>query len=91
MDEPFSSLDAPTRERLQNLTFELRAEEALTTIIVTHAIEEAAILGSQIMILDEPPNRQPIYLTNEHAGEPDYRHKPAYYEMCNILRQHLEK
>ena len=32
-DSPFSSLDAPTRERLQNLTFELRAEEKLTTII----------------------------------------------------------
>ncbi len=90
MDEPFSSLDAPTRERLQNLTFELRAEEDLTTIIVTHAIEEAAILGSQIMILNEPPNRQPVFLTNPRAGETDYRHKPSYYEMCNILRQHLE-
>ena len=90
MDEPFSSLDAPTRERLQNLTFELRAEEELTTIIVTHAIEEAAILGSQIMILNEPPNRQPDFLANQQAGESDYRHKPTYYEMCSILRKHLE-
>lgn len=90
MDEPFSSLDAPTREGLQDLTFELRAEEDLTTIIVTHAIEEAAILGPQIMILNEPPNHHPVYLSNNEAGERDYRHKPSFYEMCNILRKHLE-
>jgi NitT/TauT family transport system ATP-binding protein len=35
MDEPFSSLDAPTREGLQNLTLELVAEQKLTTVIVT--------------------------------------------------------
>ncbi|HCB50203.1 MAG TPA: ABC transporter ATP-binding protein [Chloroflexi bacterium] len=90
MDEPFSSLDAPTRESLQNLTFELRAEEDLTTIIVTHAIEEAAILGEKIMILNQPPNYQPVFIKNPDAGQVDYRHRPAYYEMCTKLRQHLE-
>ncbi len=47
MDEPFSSLDAPTRSGLQNLTLELWAEQSLTLVIVTHAIEEAAMLGQQ--------------------------------------------
>ena len=41
MDEPFSSLDALTREDLQRLTVELRAETGLTTVVVTHIIEEA--------------------------------------------------
>ncbi len=91
MDEPFSSLDAPTRENLQNLTFELRAEVDLTTVIVTHAIEEAAILGQKIMILGQPPNRGPIIIENPLAGEPDFRHRPAYYEMCTKLRFHLEE
>ncbi len=90
MDEPFSSLDAPTRERLQNLTFELRAEAQLTTIIVTHAIEEAAILGRQIMILHQPPNVNPITIDNPGAGDPDYRHRPAYFAMISQLRGHLE-
>jgi len=40
MDEPFSSLDAPTRESLQALTLELAAEQGLTLILVTHSIEE---------------------------------------------------
>lgn len=90
MDEPFSSLDAPTREGLQKLTYELRAEENLTTIIVTHAIEEAAILGEKIMILNLPPNHKPIFIDNPDASDPDYRHKPAYFEMCTDLRNFLE-
>jgi ABC-type nitrate/sulfonate/bicarbonate transport system ATPase subunit len=90
MDEPFSSLDAPTREGLQNLTFELRAEAHLTTIIVTHAIEEAAILGRRIMILRQPPNISPVTIDNPGAGDPGYRHRPEYYAMIAQLREHLE-
>src|SRR5918994_13962 len=40
MDEPFSSLDAITRGDLQELTLSLCAEQNLTLVIVTHAIEE---------------------------------------------------
>ena len=47
MDEPFSSLDAITRDDLQNLTLSLCAEQKLTLVIVTHAIEEAAALGQK--------------------------------------------
>lgn len=90
MDEPFSSLDAPTREQLQNLTFELRAEEELTLIIVTHAIEEAAILGKRIMVLGDPPNHLPIIIDNPSAGDPEFRHQPAYYNICRRLRDYLE-
>jgi len=91
MDEPFSSLDAPTRESLQNLTFELRLEAHLTMIIVTHAIEEAAILGQKILVLSQPPNQRPIIIENPQAGDPTYRNSAAYQTMCNTLRQHLEK
>jgi len=90
MDEPFSSLDAPTRESLQNLTFELRAEADLTTIIVTHAIEEAAILGRRIMVLHQPPNHQPDLVDNPGAGDPDYRQRPEYYDMIRKLRGYLD-
>lgn len=91
MDEPFSSLDAPTRERLQNLTFELRAEENLTTVIVTHAIEEAAILGQKIMVLNQPPNRKPIIIENPEAGDPLYRLQATFYDRCRDLRHYLEQ
>jgi len=91
MDEPFSSLDAPTRENLQNLTFDLRTEAQLTLIIVTHAIEEAAVMGQRILILGQPPNQHPIIIDNPLAGDPTYRNSSTYQTMCNTLRQYLEK
>lgn len=90
MDEPFASLDAPTREQLQNLTFELRSEANLTTIIVTHAIEEAAVLGKKVLVLDQPPNKYPVVVDNEGAGDHGYRHSSDYHQMCSILREKME-
>ncbi len=43
MDEPFASLDAPTRESLQKFVLEMRQEKQITNILVTHSIEEAAL------------------------------------------------
>ncbi|MCC6147639.1 MAG: ATP-binding cassette domain-containing protein [Anaerolineaceae bacterium] len=57
MDEPFASLDAPTREGLQRLTLRLNEESGLTTVVVTHSIEEAALLGRRVLVLGLPPNR----------------------------------
>lgn len=51
LDEPFSALDAPTREDLQHLMDDLMAEAALTRVIVTHDIDEALLMGSQILVL----------------------------------------
>jgi NitT/TauT family transport system ATP-binding protein len=86
MDEPFSSLDAPTRESLQILTLELAAEQGLTLVIVTHAIEEAALLGRKILLLNEPPNRAAQVLANPGAGQPGYRESGEYIELCRELR-----
>jgi NitT/TauT family transport system ATP-binding protein len=90
MDEPFSSLDAPSRERLQTLMIELQAENDLTLLIVTHTIEEAAILGKNILLLQEPPNNYPQVIENPRAGEPAYRESRAYTDLCRNLRQRMD-
>jgi ABC-type nitrate/sulfonate/bicarbonate transport system ATPase subunit len=89
MDEPFSSLDAPTREDLQNLILTLRDEMHLTSVIVTHAIEEAAILGNKILVLGDPPNTEPVIVFNPDAGTPGYRSTPMFLAKCNQLRELL--
>ncbi|MBN2303702.1 MAG: ATP-binding cassette domain-containing protein [Anaerolineae bacterium] len=89
MDEPFSSLDAPTREDLQNLVLSLQAEMDLTSVIVTHAIEEAAILGRRILVLRDPPNTAPVIVPNPGAGLPGYRATPEFLAQCNELRHLL--
>jgi NitT/TauT family transport system ATP-binding protein len=86
MDEPFSSLDAPTRESLQNLSRELQSEQGLTMVIVTHSIEEAAILGEKILVLGTPPNTRTEVIENPDSRQPEYRHQLQYVDLCRELR-----
>ena len=51
MDEPFSALDAITREELQLLFLELRHDFKPTTILVTHDVDEAILLGDSIVLM----------------------------------------
>lgn len=90
MDEPFAALDAPTREDLQNLTLQLRAETGLTTVVVTHTIEEAALLGGQVLVLGRLPNRNPRLVSNPGAADPAFRSSPEYVAACARLRRELE-
>jgi NitT/TauT family transport system ATP-binding protein len=85
MDEPFSSLDAVTRGDLQNLTLSLCAEQNLTLVIVTHAIEEAAALGRKILLLGDAPNKTPRIFDNPCAGQEEYRNSPEYHALCDLL------
>jgi ABC-type sulfate/molybdate transport systems ATPase subunit/ABC-type sulfate transport system permease component len=52
LDEPFTGLDAPIRDRLRRDLHRLQREEALCTVIVTHDSEEAAMLAREIVVLD---------------------------------------
>ena len=90
MDEPFSSLDAPTREGLQVLTLELQAEHNLTLVIVTHSIEESAVLGRKILLLSQPPNTQACVIENPGASMPDYRNTTQYLNLCQELRARMD-
>lgn len=89
MDEPFSSLDALTREDLQQLTVELRQETGVTIVVVTHNIEEAVYLGQRILVLGQAPNTQARIIENPEASTPDYRSRPEYWQKCTELRSAL--
>jgi ABC-type nitrate/sulfonate/bicarbonate transport system ATPase subunit len=91
LDEPFSALDAPTREDLEQLTLDLQAETKTTTVFVTHNIEEAVFLGRKILVLGDPPHRSPIQcVENPGAGRADYRDEPAFAQQAHRLRGMLK-
>ncbi|MEQ8766579.1 MAG: ABC transporter ATP-binding protein [Planctomycetota bacterium] len=52
MDEPFGSLDPVIRAELQELQLRLKRELGKTTILVTHDLAEAMLLGDMIGVLD---------------------------------------
>jgi NitT/TauT family transport system ATP-binding protein len=55
MDEPFSALDALTREGLQDLLLKLWEDLSLTVVFVTHDIAEAIYLSNEIVVLGNTP------------------------------------
>ena len=54
MDEPFSSLDALTREHLQTTVLSLWQRRRPTCVLVTHNVPEAVFLGKHVMWLENP-------------------------------------
>jgi NitT/TauT family transport system ATP-binding protein len=55
MDEPFSALDAPTREALQDELIRLWQTQGITVLFVTHDIEEAVYLADRVIALGGKP------------------------------------
>ncbi len=75
MDEPFASLDAMTRRRLQKELLRVKEEEKLTVLFVTHSIQEAITLSNRVMVMSahgtidiDEPNPLPKPVTPASDG-----------------------
>ncbi len=77
MDEPFSSLDALTREHLQSTVFSLWQRRRPTCVLVTHNVPEAVFMGKHVMVLNGRPARKVMWLDNPCFGDPASRHGNA--------------
>ena len=90
LDEPFSSLDAITRESLQEEVINLYNESNLTYVLVTHSIEEAVFMGKKIIILTKDGEFK-AELDNQSFGLSDARQADSYFEMCNKVRNIMKE
>ena len=91
MDEPFSALDAITREEMQDVFLGLWRESAVSTVLVTHYVEEAVYLGQQIVILSDHPGKVREIIHNPLFGGRDIRQQSEFFAMGLRLRHLLKK
>jgi ABC-type nitrate/sulfonate/bicarbonate transport system ATPase subunit len=74
MDEPFSALDALTRERLQDELIGIWRRTGVTVLFVTHSVDEAVYLSSRVVLLSAHPGRLLDQREVGFSRQPDFEH-----------------
>jgi taurine transport system ATP-binding protein len=74
MDEPFGALDAFTREQMQELLLAVWQQSQRGIFLITHDIEEALLLATELILMSPGPGRivrrlRPDFNQRYRAGE----------------------
>ena len=91
MDEPFSSLDTISREKLQQAVYDIQKRGNLTLITVTHSIEEAVFLGDTVLVMGGGPGSILSTIDNPSRLKNDFRNSAEFYSICNSVRNIIER
>lgn len=90
LDEPFGALDALTRESLQGEIRELWKQTKRTFVFVTHSVEEAALLGSRVIVMSPRPGRiidnRELPFAGSSAPISELRADITFAQTCRELR-----
>lgn len=91
MDEPFSALDALTREQMQDFVRKIWWESGKTIFFITHDVDEAMMLSSRVIVLSKRPGRilEEISLDFSQQFIEEHSEKVKYTERYFKIREKL--
>jgi NitT/TauT family transport system ATP-binding protein len=92
MDEPFASVDAQTREVLQEELLRIMDRERKTMVFITHSIDEAIVLGDRVAVMTARPGRvkEILPISFPRPRNPAaVRAEPHYTELRNHIWEEL--
>ncbi|MBV9551820.1 MAG: ABC transporter ATP-binding protein [Alphaproteobacteria bacterium] len=92
MDEPFSALDAITRDEMNGLLLDLWQQYTKTALFVTHSIREAVMLADRVLVMTQRPATIVEDLTIPFARprEMSIGESREFNEICGHLRERIE-
>jgi NitT/TauT family transport system ATP-binding protein len=93
MDEPFSALDAITRDEMNALLLDLWQQYSKTALFVTHSIREAVMLADRVLVMTRRPATIIEDLTIPFARPRDMSigETAEFNEICRHLRVRIEE
>jgi NitT/TauT family transport system ATP-binding protein len=91
MDEPFSALDAITRDDMNVVLLELWERYRKTVLFVTHSIREAVLLSDRILVMGRSPSRILAEVAVPFARPRTFElgESAEFNELCGLLRRHI--
>jgi NitT/TauT family transport system ATP-binding protein len=92
LDEPFGALDAVTRRQMNIELQRIWSEQRITTLLVTHAVDEALFLSDRVIVLSGRPGRvvRALDVPFARPRHSDIMRSEAFHRLCDELTDALE-
>jgi len=93
MDEPFSALDAMTRDDMNRELLRIWEEERKTVLFVTHAIREAVFLSDRVFVMSPRPAviRKVVSIALPRPRDLEIQETPEFNRYVSEIRQAIER
>jgi NitT/TauT family transport system ATP-binding protein len=94
MDEPFSALDAITRDQMNVLLLDLwQQQQARTALFITHSIREAVLLSDRIFVMTRRPATivRDVVVPFPRPRSPELTEEMEFNRLCSRLRGMIEE
>ncbi len=91
MDEPFSALDAMTREQIGFDLLKIWDEQPKTVLFITHSISEAVLLADRVLVMSKRPGSvlDLIDIDLPRPRNTQTINNPRFSELTDRIRNHI--
>jgi NitT/TauT family transport system ATP-binding protein len=93
LDEPFSALDALTRDQMNVILQKVQMGEPVTTLLITHSIQEAVFLSDRVIVMSARPGTvlDDIAVPFPRPRRLSLREEPGFVEIARRIRVQFER